>query len=336
MVILVPAASGSFPADTCFVMQKTKPHRARTAPPSTSSPGLAKLADVQRRFAAAVMRPLTGDSQMQPQWSDGRDMNAVAADFIRPNDRLTSFERLELYNRQYWFRLLDCLIDDFPGLFAILGNDAFVRLCEQYLVAHPSRSGMLRNLGSHLARFIESRPDLVGRHLRLCHDMARFEWAQIVAFDEAERPHVSIDDLLGQNPETLRLSLQPYLTLMESNWALTDFLQAVKKASFRADASNASEAPSGKSRQTKTPARRHVRLCIHRFQNTVYIKQLTIPAYKILTNLSAGRNLAQSLDTALAGKTPSPRAATKIQSDFRLWSELGWFCKPAIDRPNQR
>ncbi len=27
-------------------------------------------------------------------------------DFIKPNDRLTSFERLEIYNRHYWFRVL--------------------------------------------------------------------------------------------------------------------------------------------------------------------------------------------------------------------------------------
>ena len=27
---------------------------------------------------------------------------AVAEKFIRPNDRLTSFERLQIYNQQYW------------------------------------------------------------------------------------------------------------------------------------------------------------------------------------------------------------------------------------------
>jgi hypothetical protein len=42
-------------------------------------------------------------------------MHDVAAEFIKPNDRLSSFERLEIYNRQYWFRVLDCLYDDYPG-----------------------------------------------------------------------------------------------------------------------------------------------------------------------------------------------------------------------------
>ena len=34
---------------------------------------------------------------------------------VKPNDRLTPLERLEIYSRSYWFRVLDCLYDDFPG-----------------------------------------------------------------------------------------------------------------------------------------------------------------------------------------------------------------------------
>ena len=49
-------------------------------------------------------------------------MRAAAAEFIKPNDRLSSFERLEIYNRQYWFRLLDCLYEDYPGLLSVLGK----------------------------------------------------------------------------------------------------------------------------------------------------------------------------------------------------------------------
>ena len=66
-------------------------------------------------MAGAVMRPLAAAGGMQSRWSDGRPMKKVAAGFIKPNDRLTSFERLEIYNRQYWYRLKDCFYDDYPG-----------------------------------------------------------------------------------------------------------------------------------------------------------------------------------------------------------------------------
>ena len=75
----------------------------------------ADLLDLQRAMAGAIFRPLTARWRMQSQSDDGRNLRAEAAGFIKPNDRLSSFERLEIYNRQYWFRLLDCLYDDYPG-----------------------------------------------------------------------------------------------------------------------------------------------------------------------------------------------------------------------------
>ena len=65
-------------------------------------------------MAGAVMRPLSRRAGMQSLWRDGQPMKKMAAGFIKPNDRLSSFERLEIYNRQYWFRLQDCLYDDYP------------------------------------------------------------------------------------------------------------------------------------------------------------------------------------------------------------------------------
>ena len=55
------------------------------------------------------------NERMRSVAPDGRPMRTVAGEFIKPNDRLTSFERLEIYNRQYWFRLLSSFAEDFPG-----------------------------------------------------------------------------------------------------------------------------------------------------------------------------------------------------------------------------
>jgi hypothetical protein len=54
------------------------------------------LADVQRLMAEAVMRPLRRDEGMQTAWKDGSPAAEVAARIIKPNDRLTSFERLQI------------------------------------------------------------------------------------------------------------------------------------------------------------------------------------------------------------------------------------------------
>lgn len=110
------------------------------------------LAALQREMAAAVMQPLNSDEGMQVTAADGRAMTAVAESFIAPNSRLTSFERLEIYNRQYWFRVLGSLAEDFPGLRAVVGGRRFETLSIAYLKEHPSRSFTLRNLGVEACR----------------------------------------------------------------------------------------------------------------------------------------------------------------------------------------
>jgi hypothetical protein len=64
------------------------------------------LLELQRRMSQDVMRPLTHDFAMQATTEQGLPSAEVAAGYIKPNSLLTSFERLEIYNRQYWFRVI--------------------------------------------------------------------------------------------------------------------------------------------------------------------------------------------------------------------------------------
>ncbi len=168
------------------------------------------LLEIQRAMAAAVMMPLTPDEEMQPVAPDGRDMHSVAGTFIAPNKQLSAFERLELYNRQYWYRLLDALAEDFPALRAVVGPKRFEALSVAYLGAHPSRSFSLRNLGSSLVSWIESHPAFSGRRHRLVIDVARIEWAFVEAFDNAEHKPLSMEQIRYLNGES-RLALQPHV-----------------------------------------------------------------------------------------------------------------------------
>src|SRR5271167_3703224 len=101
---------------------------------------------LQKLAASLIMRPLNAHWKTRRDWTDGRPTQNIAADFIKPNDRLSSLERIEIYNRQYWFRLIDCLYDDFPGLHAVMGQTRFSKFLRAYLATHPSRSFTLRNL----------------------------------------------------------------------------------------------------------------------------------------------------------------------------------------------
>ena len=86
------------------------------------------LDQIQRSMFDAVRQPLTAAENMRQRTRDGRSLHDIADAIIKPNDRLTSFERLEIYNRQYWFRLYSSFEEDFPGLKAIVGNAKFEQL----------------------------------------------------------------------------------------------------------------------------------------------------------------------------------------------------------------
>src|SRR5215470_18168374 len=154
-----------------------------------------KLLALQRRMARAVMAPLTRKERMRRLAVDGRPMAQVAAQIIKPNDRLTSFERLEIYNRQYWFRVLDGFSEDFPGLRAVLGDRRFEAVAKAYLTDCPSRSFTMRDLGSRLEAWLRKHPQYAGRRLQLALDMVRLEWAEIEAFDSATLPPLTAESL---------------------------------------------------------------------------------------------------------------------------------------------
>ena len=48
------------------------------------------------------------------------------AGYIKPSSLLTSFERLEIYNRQYWFRVTATVAEDSPALNVVLGTPIYM------------------------------------------------------------------------------------------------------------------------------------------------------------------------------------------------------------------
>ncbi|CAN5555183.1 hypothetical protein BH10PLA1_BH10PLA1_07880 [soil metagenome] len=286
------------------------------------SPNLKQL---QKIAAAAIRGRLNADDRTPVS------MRPVAESFIKPNDRLTSLERLEIYNRQYWFRLLDILYDDYPGLRTILSIPTFHEMSQAYLERYPSKSFTLRNLGSKLERFLAEQPQWAGKKQAMALDMVRFEWAQIVAFDGPAKPVLAPDALAKANPEKLKLGLQPYLTLLDIAYPLDDFILAVKRqnASLRSEASNAVESPVAKkkAKAITLPRKKRTRVVVHRFNNQLYYKRLEPVAFDILTHLQAGQPLAKACETAVL-KSKSAINPAAIGEWFKVWTQLGWLCKP--------
>lgn len=290
-----------------------------------------KLLELQRTMARAVMQPLTVGERMQRKAPDGRSMRVYAGRFIKPNDRLTSFERLEIYNRQYWLRLLSSMNEDFPGLRSVLGGQRFEAMCKAYLVDCPSRSFTLRNLGSRLEAWLRKHPQWAGSEQALALDIVRLEWAEIEAFDGLAEPALRPEDLNPDDIASLRLNLQPYIQLLSLHYPVDNLLLEVRKED--PDTNFASNAFRERHKRKKVRAVAKLKpddifLVVHRFDDSVYFRRVEAEEFAILSALSKGKPLGQAIETTLRRTAiPPEERPAALQRWFQNWAALGWFCK---------
>jgi len=293
------------------------------------------LEALQRTMCAAVLQPLTAGEEMQShdvtgRW-DGRAMAEVAEEFIAPNSRLTAFERLEIYNRQYWFRLQSAFNEDFPGLRAVVGAARFETLMNAYLAAHPSRSFTLRNLGSKLPDWLTKYPQHAGRRVALALDVVRVEWACIEAFDNAEFAPVSAAEVAAVNAES-RLALQPHVQLLALQYPADELVLDMHRQQKR-ESSEAGARPESHEEEVCAPLRLRKRatwLAVHRADFSLYYKRLTRFEYQTLIALRAGLTLPEALEAGFAGSRVAVGTRLNlVRTWFANWAQLGWICKPA-------
>jgi len=278
------------------------------------------LHTLQRKMWDAVSQPLTPNETMRPWTLEGESTHSLAQSIIKPNDRLTSVERLEIYNRQYWFRILSSFQEDFSGLREIVGHTHFAALAQAYLTAYPSRSFTLRNLGSQLETWLHSNPTWILSHERLALDMVRLEWAEIAAFDAREEATLLPADMQQLEPTTT-LRLQPHLQLLDLQYPVDDLLIAIRKAD---DANDPKRIDIKRACYKKSQP---IHLVVYRSGFSIYFKRVERGAFLILKALQSGNSLPRSLAIAFSeNKDKSIGGPQQIQTWFKEWSQLGWLC----------
>jgi hypothetical protein len=291
------------------------------------------LETLQREMAAAVMLPLTADEQMRAKTADGRSTEAIAESFIAPNSRLSAFERLEIYNRQYWFRILGALAEDFAGLSAVIGARAFEKLSISYLTTHPSRSFTLRNLGSKLPEWLAANPQFAGRRSGLAVDVARIEWAFVEAFDSAEYTPLTLDQIATLDAGS-RLALQPHLRLVALDYPADDLVLGLHNREKRQTSEAGIKHEGSPDAPAKLPRlrRRPTWLAAHRVEMAVFYRRLEREEFLTLAAIREGLPLSEALAAGFADSgIPELRRAQRVRAWFANWGELGWICAPDLE-----
>jgi len=272
------------------------------------------LIDFQRTIGAALMRPLTRRDNLR------RGADAAIA-LVKPNARLSSTERLEIYARSYWSRLLDAFAEDFPGLRAVLGVPAFERMRQLYLAECPSESFTLRDLGRRLPAWLAAHPEFGGT---LGLEMAKLEWAEVESFDSAALTPLSVEQIAALTSEST-LRLQPHLQLVQATNAVDTLLLEVRAQSKAGRKPRRFHANRLATAQAEEP----IYIAVHRPELMVYYKRLDREMFELLRALDEGVTLGEAIEAAYAGSELSEdREPQHIQQSFALFASLGWFAQP--------
>jgi hypothetical protein len=200
-----------------------------------------------------------------------------------------------------------------------------------YLTKYPSNTYALGRLGYRLEKFLTQEPKWSAVNPMLARDLVRLEWAHIVAFDGDGLPPLDIDALLGSgDPSRLRLGLQPYLSFLECDYPVDNFIISVRRREEpRGEASNAvaEHVPRKSSKKIKLPKPEKIFLAVHRSDQSVWYKRLEPEAFLICTSLKKGVSLQTACERAFRRRKNDPDFAPTLRIWFTQWASFGWFCR---------
>lgn len=274
----------------------------------------AALADFQRWFSIASSRPLLPGNATRPRGVDGPSLRREAEARLRTRGGMSGLERLEVYNRQYWFRLITVMQEEFPCCLHVIGLDAFNGWVIRFLDAHPPASPYLADMDGDFPAFLRRR--YRGGNRAQVLEAAAYDKAFSRVFDapEGARPPAA--------GAAARWTLAPRVAPLWLHWDFPAY-----RALCRED-----EALTG-----RFPLRRKGRdghgLCLHRQENTLYEKAVSRAEYLLLEALRQPRTLDQVFRAARrnreGGATPRDVRAMErnVPAWFRDWTELGWLAE---------
>jgi hypothetical protein len=145
------------------------------------------------------------------------------------DERLSTFERVDIYANAYFYRLLECLGEDFPATLAVLGADNFAALVRGYLLEHRPTEPSIVYAGLYLADFLNGHP--FAERWPFVAELARLERAVLDVFHAADAPALGVEALRAIPSEewpAVKLRAHPAVEIVRSEWRVADLLDTVE------------------------------------------------------------------------------------------------------------
>jgi hypothetical protein len=208
---------------------------------------------------------------------------------IESDDRLSATERLEIYANAYFYRILDCLKEDFPATLAVLGGDNFHNLVTGYLIEYPPTEPSISYAGRYLAEFLRHRP--IRERWPFISDLARLERTLIEVFHAAGAEPLNAETMRAVAPEdwpALAMRTHPAVAMVDCEWRVDELLREVEAATGESDHIRGE------------PAREAVSVLVWRRKSRVHYRALERAEREALELASVGASFAAICESIAA------------------------------------
>lgn len=250
---------------------------------------------------------------------------------INRSSQMTSHDRLQIYQRAYFSRLIECLRAQYPSVLRALGEESFDAMAFGYLVESPSRNYTLAKLGDSFSQFLAAtRPPKVddqapdfGDFLIELADLERTYNDVFHGSGPEVEDSLSSEELVGLSPDEFAgCSLVPHAStrLIEFRFAVHEYATAVRNGT-----------------ESDYPAPRPVFLVISRRDYVVRRFEVSPEQFTLLSSIVQGQTIGQSLHALWkATSTNGAELVQQVRTWFYEWSRLqlfrkGFRAQPTID-----
>ena len=149
---------------------------------------------------------------------------------IRSHQRLGALQRINIYADAYFYRLLECLKEEFPAALAVAGPKEFADLVRGYLAWRPPTEPSIFYAGRYLPEFLRNHS--LPQRWPFIAELARLERATLESFHASDAPTLSGEVMSGIPAEqwpALELRAHPSLEILRGEWRVTELLSAVER-----------------------------------------------------------------------------------------------------------
>lgn len=275
------------------------------------------LQTTQEWFASIMTRPMHEDDE-----EESANSSFIAEETARyvTSSNLSSQKRMQIYNQQYWWRLLNSLHENFPLVTRLFGHQAFnEEIGIPYLLKYPPNHWSLNLLGERLPKWISE--DYHAPDQSLVQHAANLDWAFTASFVAPQLTPLDLNSLMASQPENLlnyTFYLQPHVHLFQWDYDLLSFrIDFLKQDVDFWTKNDFPLLPKGKT---------YYFVLFRTLKNTISWRTISKGAYALLHILKNGATLEMACEFLEKQETAIyEEAIEQLQAWLQEWTHRNWL-----------